>query len=357
MQQSTELKNYTTFRVGGSPDTFFHFVKASEYEAALGDLDEHRVIGGGSNLLVADSGVDGTVVALTSDQSAIVDIDRTDVIIDAGGNWHETVVAIAAAGLGGPESLIGIPGTVGGAIVQNIGAYGFEICSFIRHVFAYDKLEKRKVTIEVSDCGFSYRDSRFKSTDRGRFVILGACLRLQKTSRHTPKYRELREQLSQASPSSSEDFDIALVHEHVLALRHGKNMVWSQQDSGTWGAGSFFVNPIVDVAVHTSICATDPERKVPSWPASGSKVKLSAGWLVEQAGFTRGHNWEKVGLANGHALGLVNRSQQAQAADVIAAANNIGKAVHESFGIRLLAEPILLGFDKNMPLSFDAHIE
>ncbi len=188
-------------------------------------------------------------------------------------------------------------------------------------------------------------------------MVLEAEVRLRPGEKHHPAYRELAGELEQRVPGSAEvGYDLADVHRAVLALRSAKNMVWDDKDPRTWGAGSFFVNPAL-----TSDALAELVRRVgeqpPSWGMGPDAHKVSAGWLVERAGFRRGHVWEKVGLAPGHALGLVNRSGRATASEVLEAANDIGRAVTEMSGIRLMAEPILLGFEPGIHLDFDAHIE
>lgn len=348
---------WTTFRTGGDPAALKRYGDSAAYLDALDHLGDHRVIGGGSNLLVSDDGPAGTIVVLASDDGAKVDVEASQATLDAAGNWSATVAALGRRGLAGVESLIGIPGSVGGAVVQNIGAYGTEIAELIEAVETLEVSSGKMVRFDAEACRFAYRDSRFKSFDRGKYVVTRVTLRLVPGGRHVPRYAELARHLEDRFGANRDGFSIDQVHETVLGLRRSKNMVWDQDDPCTWGAGSFFVNPIVSEAAFESVRAGSV-ASVPAWPiAETGKVKLAAGWLVEQSGFKRGHRWDRVGLADGHALGLVNRSGTATTADVIGAANEIAAAVQERFGIRLHAEPVFLGFDPSLALAFDAHIE
>lgn len=172
---------------------------------------------------------------------------------------------------------------------------------------------------------------------------------------HVPVYAELATALGERSGAAS-PYPLPEVHAAVIGLRDRKNMIWREDDKRTWGAGSFFVNPTVS-AETLATCSSTAGGAPPHWPVSKGQYKLSAGWLVEEAGFSRGHEWDSVGLAPGHALGLVNLSGRARSADVIDAANSMADAVTHKFDIRLLAEPILFGFPDGVRLDFDAHLE
>lgn len=348
---------WTTFRTGRDPDEIRYYTTAAAYLDAWPQIGDHRVVGGGSNLLVSDDGPAGSIVVLTSDRAAACDRDGDRVRIDAAGNWSETVAELGRQGLAGVESLIGIPGSVGGACVQNIGAYGTEIAERIEKVETIDASTGDVVHFDVTQCRFAYRDSRFKTADRGRYVVTAVVLRLVPDGLHQPRYAELARELESRFGRHDDGYTIDQVHHVVLELRRRKNMVWDKQDTRTWGAGSFFVNPIVAPSVFEAAQATS-DATIPAWPIETTgQVKLAAGWLVEQSGFRRGHSWARVALADGHALGLVNRSGEASSLDVLEAANAVASAVHERFAIRLHAEPVLMGFDPAVELAFDAIIE
>lgn len=348
----------TTFRTGGVPESLVPFGSASEYLARSDELGPHRVVGGGSNLLVADDGPSGTVAVIASESDGVVDLDGSRARLDAGGNWHATTLRLGAEGLGGVESLVGIPGTVGGAVVQNIGAYGQEICEVVERVEVVSTASGVTCWFSAQECRFGYRDSVFKSTERGRHVVTAVELRLRPGELHVPAYSELAGELERRCGQADRagGYRLDEVHESVLALRSNKNMVWQADDPRTWGAGSFFVNPTIGAGALgeiTSRLGATP----PSWELTAGRHKISAGWLVERAGFERGHRWATVGLTEGHALGLVNITGRASSADVLEAANEIASAVTRMCGLRLLAEPILFGFDAGIELAFDAHIE
>lgn len=348
---------WTTFRTGRDPDELRYYDTSAAYLDARPQIGEHRVVGGGSNILVSDNGPAGRIVVLASNAEAGYERDGDRVRIDAAGNWSATVAALGRQGLAGVESLIGIPGSVGGACVQNIGAYGTEIAERIETVETIEASTGQTVVFDAMQCRFAYRDSRFKSADRGKYVVTSVVLRLVPSGLHQPRYAELARQLEDRFGRASDGYPIDQVHQTVLALRRSKNMVWDSNDTRTWGAGSFFVNPIVASSVFDAVQAKS-DVPIPAWPVEATnEVKLAAGWLVEQSGYKRGHAWERVALADGHALGLVNRSGHATSKDVITAANVVATAVYESFGIRFHAEPVLLGFDPDVELAFDAIVE
>jgi len=347
----------TTFRTGGQPDRSVVFESGADYVAKRASLGPHRVVGGGSNLLLSDSGPQGTLVAVASARHGVLEISGSTALIDAAGDWNATAFELAGQGLAGAESLVGIPGSVGGAIVQNIGAYGHEISEVVKRVRVLSVEDGQTMWLDAHDCQFGYRDSRFKSSDRGQFVVLEAQLVLTEGGLHRPAYAELADELASRNNSPApEGYELQAVHQAVIALRSAKNMVWQDSDTSTWGAGSFFVNPIVSGKDHERL-TKELSSAMPAWPQLEGRVKLSAGWLVEAAGFHRGHSWETVALADGHALGLVNRSGKATTAEVLEAANQIASAVTALTGLRLLAEPILMGFEPDLAVAFDAHIE
>ncbi len=345
----------TTFRTGGPPERLVGFGSAAAYLDGRSELGVHRVVGGGSNLLVADGGPAGTIAVLSSPSSGLLDLDGTRARLDAAGNWHETALDLADRGLAGVESLVGIPGTVGGAIVQNIGAYGHEICEVVERVEVASVLDGSQAALTPDECKFAYRDSRFKSADRGRYVVLAVVVQLERNRLHVPAYDELARELADRTSGAADGYELHDVHQAVLGLRSGKNMVWDRTDTRTWGAGSFFVNPTVTAIELASL--VERLGDLPAWPVDRVTHKVSAGWLVERAGFRRGHAWSTVALADGHALGLVNRSGTATTAEVLDAANEVARAVTRLSGLRLLAEPVLFGFDPDLRLDFDAHIE
>jgi UDP-N-acetylmuramate dehydrogenase len=258
----------------------------------------------------------------------------------AGESWDGLVAESVARGLSGIECLSGIPGTVGGAPIQNIGAYGQEIAETLVDVECLDRERAQPVTFARDQCGFAYRTSRFKGAgaDRDRYIVLGARLRLRRDTRPTLRYAELA--AAAAKRGGIEGLDVpravALVRDVVLELRRGKSMVLDPADPNTRSVGSFFMNPIVSAEVFAELKRRwDP----PSFPAERG-VKVPAAWLVEQAGFRKGYTSDGVGLSTRHALALVNRG--GTTAQLLAFAEAIERAVFEKFGVKLEREAVVV---------------
>lgn len=309
------------------------------------------VLGGGSNLLVADAGVDALVVRLrTTGVDATVEADEVRARVAAGERWDGFVARCVAEGWAGLECLSGIPGDVGGTPIQNVGAYGQEVAQRIEsvEVVAIDGSERRRFS-NVS-CGFRYRDSIFKREARGAWVVASVTFRLSRGGVPAVRYpelsRHLARQLGDAAPS------LGQVRTAVLALRRAKSMVLDPTDENRRSAGSFFTNPIVPAAVAESVRDRARERGVlaadetmPAWPGTEG-VKLSAGWLIERSGFAKGDGRGPVGLSTRHALAVVNRGG-ATAAEIVAFAGLVRSRVLERFGVALTPEPVPLGLSSD----------
>ena len=292
------------------------------------------VLGGGSNLVVADEGFAGQVVLVASTGFT----QETDtcggafVEVAAGQDWDELVAAAVDHGWIGVEALSGIPGTTGATPIQNVGAYGQEVGQTVARVRTWDRQLRGIRTWSADECGFGYRTSRFKR-DPGRFVVLSVTFQLRLGDLGAPVHyaelaRALDVEVGQRAPA-------AQVRAAVLDLRRSKGMVLDALDHDTWSSGSFFTNPIVPAAVV-------PDG-APSWPQPDSDLlKVSAAWLIEHAGFTKGYGNERVALSGKHTLALTNRGQ-ATTADLLTLAREVRDGVRERFGIELLNEPVLVG--------------
>jgi UDP-N-acetylmuramate dehydrogenase len=305
------------------------------------------VLGGGSNLVIADDGFDGLVVLIdVRGREHVADGNDTLVTAGAAESWDETVAACVARDLAGLECLSGIPGTVGGTPIQNVGAYGQEVATSIDHLTAYDRENAALRTLTAGECGFSYRMSRFKQPDSGRFVICTVTFRLR-PGRPTTTYPDINRYLAQAGVAAP---DVLHVRNAVLAVRRRKGMVIDPADPDTRSVGSFFMNPIV---------AEDDRNRVggvagvqpPAFPADAGRIKLPAAWLIERAGFRRGDSDGNVGISTKHTLALVNRGG-ATACDVLRFAARIKRGVLDQFGISLRPEPVFVGFGHNHDLEF-----
>ncbi len=331
------LAGWTTLRVGGPAADFVETTtRPALYDAvrALDDCDTPvLVLGGGSNLVVADDGFGGTVVRVaTAGISVAGDADgAAEVTVEAGESWEELVELAVQEGWVGLEALTGIPGTVGAVPIQNVGAYGQEVAGTIAQVHTYDRLERRFRTIATADCGFGYRTSAFKQRP-SRYVVGAVKFQFRRGSLAEPvKYAELAGRLDVQVGAR---VPMAEVRAAVLALRRSKGMVLNNADHDTWSAGSFFMNPLVAPA--------DLPAGAPAFGQPDGRVKTSAAWLVERAGFGRGYGNEQVSLSTKHTLALTNRGG-ASTADVLALAREIRTGVKARFGIELEHEPVLVG--------------
>lgn len=354
LEEQVELARRTTFGVGG-PARFL--VRCADDDRLARALAFARtrglpvfVLGGGSNLLVADRGFPGLVIQPTAQQLEVrPQGDEVRLTAAAGVPWDAVVRAAIDAGGAGLEALSGIPGHAGAAPIQNIGAYGHELAERLEGVEALDreKLEKRSFAAE--ECGFAYRTSHFKTLWAGRYLITRLHFRLPRQKEAAAAYAELRRHLGL---EPGERAPLETLRRAVLELRRSKSMLADPGDENGRSAGSFFLNPVVPAEQADELARRCRERGVardlPRWPAPAG-VKLSAAWLIEEAGFGRGHGAGPVGLSSRHCLAIVNRGG-ATAAQILDFARDIRAGVVSAFGITLKPEPILLGFDPSETL-------
>lgn len=349
------LADRTTLRLGGPARSFVEVATEAELIAVVSAADRRGepllVLGGGSNLVVADEGFDGLVVAV---HTRGVELSVHDgrhgpggtVEVAAGESWDGLVERAVAAGWSGVECLAGIPGLVGASPIQNIGAYGQEVATVIAQVRTWDRTIGAIDTLPAVECGFGYRTSRFKS-EPGRFVVLALRFVLPRDPLAGPiRYAELAAALGVDLGARVPLTDVRAA---VLALRSGKGMLLDPQDHDTWSVGSFFMNPVLDAASYEALRARSaqnlgPAAVPPSYPAPDGMVKTSAAWLIERAGFARGYGDERVRLSTKHTLALTNRGA-ATTADLLALASDIRAGVNARFGVQLVPEPVLVGVD------------
>ena len=349
MAEPRPLAELTTLRLGGPAAELVEAVNEAELVAAVTDADRRGIplllVAGGSNLVVADEGFDGRVVhvATTGVRS---DVEGPDVVacggamvtVAAGEPWDAFVARAVASGWSGVEALSGIPGSVGATPIQNVGAYGQEVSQTIASVRTWDRLEGRQRTFAAADCGFGYRHSRFKA-EPDRYVVLEVTFQLPLADLSAPvAYAELARALGVAV---GERAALADVRRAVLALRTGKGMVLDESDHDTWSAGSFFTNPLLTPEQADLLPAAAPR-----WPQPDGTVKTSAAWLIEHAGFGKGHSPASLGgrvaLSGKHTLALTNRGG-ASTADLLALAREVRDGVQRAFGVELVNEPVLVG--------------
>src|SRR5881409_668651 len=342
--ENVRLAEHCTLGVGG-PARFF--VEAREEAAVLEALEwararrlPIRVLGGGSNLVVADEGIDGLVVKIarrgldTREAHGVVEVTAA-----AGEPWDELVRLCVDHGWAGFECLSGIPGLVGATPMQNVGAYGQEVSETVIFVRALDTSTGRIMTFENRECRFSYRDSLFRSDEPGRYVILSVGYRLRPRGPATLRYADVEKDLAARGIAKPAITD---VRASVLAIRQSKSMVLDARDANRRSCGSFFTNPIIPAAELAAVESRAADPTMPRWPLPGGQVKLSAAWLIERAGYTRGHGDGPVGLSTNHALAIVAHDG-ARARDVVAFARRVQTAVADRFGVRLAPEPVFWG--------------
>ncbi|MDO5513066.1 UDP-N-acetylmuramate dehydrogenase [Corynebacterium sp.] len=337
----------TTLHLGGRPSLVVRCASATAVAEVVTLLDAHAVpllvVAGGSNLVVADGDLD-LVVVLLENAEVTVDAANGRVVAGAGAVWDDVVAAAVAAGLGGIECLSGIPGSAGATPVQNVGAYGAEIADVLVQVQLLDRASGEVAWVPASSLELAYRYSNLKFTSRG--VVLAVDLQLTTDGLSAPlRFGELARRLGGA-----DRWPVADVREAVLELRHGKGMVVVESDHDTWSAGSFFTNPVVPTevadAVQSSVRASRGDEdadRMPRFSAAGGE-KLSAAWLIERAGFSKGHPGEgaPVRLSTKHTLALTNRGS-ASTADLVVLAREIRDGVREAFGVTLVPEPVWIG--------------
>lgn len=339
------LADLTTLRVGGPAGRLVTATSEAELVAAVAGADDAGdqvlLIGGGSNLLVADEGFPGTVVQIATTGVEVVR-DGEDVVAtaQAGVVWDDFVARTVREGWSGVEALSGIPGSVGATPIQNVGAYGQEVAATVVEVRVWDRRLRGVRRFAGHECSFGYRHSRFKA-DPTRFVVLAVSFRLAVDPLGQPvRYAELARTLG---VEPGERAPLTDVRAAVLALRAGKGMVLDTEDHDTWSAGSFFTNPVLSADAAAELPAGAPRYDQPD-----GAVKTSAAWLIEQAGFTKGFalppydaTTARASLSTKHTLALTNRGD-ATAADLLALARHVRAGVEERFGVRLLNEPVLV---------------
>jgi len=323
------LAHLTTLDLGGPSDRIVTAETEDELIAALAD-DPELILGGGSNVVIADEGVAGTVVLI---RTRGVERDGSRLVVQAGEPWDELVDYTVTEGLAGFECLSGIPGLTGATPIQNVGAYGQDVSETIEWVRVYDRETRAVDTLDADACRFGYRTSRFKH--RRRWTVLAVAFKLTESPFSMPiKYAELARALD---VPVGYQVELAAAREAVLRLRRGKGMVIDHGDPDTVSAGSFFTNPVLDPAEY-ALLPGDP----PGWAEPDGRVKTSAAWLIEQAGFGKGYGTGRAGISTKHTLALTNRGG-ATTAELMALAHEIADGVREAFGVELRPEPVLVG--------------
>ncbi|GAA2503557.1 UDP-N-acetylmuramate dehydrogenase [Streptomyces gobitricini] len=340
------LAPLTTFRLGGPADRLVTATTDDEVVAAVREADRAGtpllLIGGGSNLVIGDKGFDGTALRIATRGFTL---DGTRLELAAGEVWTDAVARTVEAGLAGIECLAGIPGSAGATPIQNVGAYGQEVSATITEVVAYDRRAGGTVTVPNAECAFSYRHSRFKA-DPDRFVVLRVRFELEDARGLSApiKYAETARALG---VEPGDRVPAATARETVLKLRAGKGMVLDPEDHDTWSAGSFFTNPVLEQQQYEEFLGRvrdrlGPDVAPPAFPAGDGRVKTSAAWLIDKAGFTKGYGAGPARISTKHTLALTNRGG-ATTEDLLALAREVVAGVRDAFGVTLVNEPVMVG--------------
>ncbi|MBS1814353.1 MAG: UDP-N-acetylmuramate dehydrogenase [Acidobacteria bacterium] len=345
LRENIPLAPYTTLGIGGPARYLCAVASEAELTEALAIANEKHldtfILGGGSNLLISDAGFDGLVIRMAIHGIAR---DGNTLRVGAGEPWDAFVQQTVDAGLAGIECLAGIPGTVGGTPVQNVGAYGEEVSSTITIVRAFDTHANQFVDLDNVQCGFAYRTSIFNTVAKGRYIV--ARVDFQLTPNGTPnlKYVDLAKRFADKPQPSLADIATA-----VREIRATKGMVTAapnqngeyplDRDPDTCSAGSFFRNPIVPAGAVAHIAQEAGVAEVPHWPAGDGMTKLPAAWLIERAGFSKGFAMGHAAISSRHTLALTNKGG-AKAAEIAALRDHVAKIVRERFHVQLEQEPV-----------------
>jgi UDP-N-acetylmuramate dehydrogenase len=345
-REQVALAPYTTFHIGGPARWFAEASSEDEVLEAVRFARERElplfILGGGSNLLVSDEGFSGMVLHLANKG---IEQDGDTFRVAAGEDWDHFVSHAVAKNYAGIECLAGIPGTVGGTPVQNVGAYGQEVSETIAAVRVLDLNTLRFEEMSSEACGFAYRRSIFNSTERGRYIVTRVDYTLRKDGDPRVEYADLQK-LFYADPkkhfAGGPGPTLAEVSAAVRSIRQQKGMLIVADDPDCRSAGSFFKNPVISADRYARIAA-QYNGEVPHYPAPDGEVKLPAAWLLDEAGFHKGYTLGEAGISSRHTLALTNKGH-ARAADILALRDRIVAEVEAKFAIRLEPEPVLLGF-------------
>lgn len=350
IQENIPLAPLTTLQVGGPARYFFAASSEADVGNAVSWAAERRlplfVLGGGSNLVVADAGWPGVVLKIGVPGVELETADGSSVFsVGAGEDWDAFVALTVKTRCAGLECLSGIPGTVGGTPVQNVGAYGQEVSQTITGVRVLEIATGKTLEFDHAACGFAYRTSVFNTSQRGRHIVLRVRFRLRDEGQPTIEYADLKKFFSSAEVSHP---SLEQVRDAVRAIRQSKAMLLVEGDEDCRSAGSFFKNPLVSVGeadrVQSLAVRLAPGKALPRFPSADGQVKLAAAWLVEQAGFHKGYSPGPVGISRKHSLAIVNRGG-ATARDIIALKNEVQTKVMDVWGVRLQPEPVFIGFE------------
>ena len=340
IEKDVPLAALTTLEIGGKARLFVRAESESQVIKAFNFTRENEfdlfVLGGGSNVLIADEGFDGLVLQIALKG---IEVKENVVTAQAGEDWDEFCAFCIEKNLAGIECLSGIPGFIGGTPVQNVGAYGQEVSETITKVRTFDRKSGEILELTNADCKFAYRRSIFNTTERDRFIVLAVNFTLEKDGKPKITYKDLREFFMGKLPN------LISTREAILQIRRAKSMVIDETDVNSRSAGSFFKNPVVTNERLAEIVGKSGIENVPTFKMDDQNVKIPAAWLIEQSGFQKGYTKGRAGLSEKHTLALINRGG-ATAKEILSLKDEIQKKVKGNFDVELIPEPVFVGFDK-----------
>jgi UDP-N-acetylmuramate dehydrogenase len=345
LQRNVPLAPFTTLGIGGPARLFIRAETVDEIREALSwTAAQHEplfILGGGSNVLIADEGFDGVVLQIDLRGITVrnVDAEAVTVYVAAGEKWDDFVSFAVDRGWAGIECLSGIPGLTGATPIQNVGAYGQDVSETIIRVEVIERDTGRVVTLTNWECGFGYRQSVFKAAAKDRYVVVGVTFRLKPGGAASIRYPELQTYLDERAIDLH---DLRAVREAVIAIRKRKGMVLDPADPDTRSDGSFFMNPVVSPAEFDDLLLRAGTKNIPHFP-SGDQIKLSAAWLIEHSGFHKGFIHGNVGLSSKHTLAVINRGG-GSAREVLELVRMIQDGVRDAFGVEIHPEPNVIWF-------------
>lgn len=343
--KTVKLSDFTTIKLGGQADKFVECVNDDDIINAVKYARENnlpfQVLAGGSNSIFVDDGFSGVLIYINTKGI----IHKNDLFtVKAGENWDSFVNYILNNGWGGIECLSGIPGSVGATPIQNVGAYGQEVSEVIKSVKAINTNTLEYEVFDNKSCGFSYRSSRFKSSDKGKYIITEVIFELKFNAAPVIKYKDLKELLENDELYNLLKNNISkliLIRNTVLKIRAAKSMIYNENDGDSISCGSFFTNPIIDSSSYEEFLNKCSELNLqPVCYKTGEQFKVSAAWLIENSGFNKGHTENGIGISSKHSLALVNRGGSTK--DLINFSEKIQNNVLLKFGINLIREPELI---------------
>ena len=345
IEKNVRLAPFTTIGIGGPARHFVRATTVDEIREAVSWAKERGealfILGGGSNLLISDDGFPGLVLKADLRGVTVESEDEfATVKVAAGERWDDFVAFAVQNGWAGVECLSGIPGSTGATPIQNVGAYGQDVSETIIRVEVLDRTTGLVQSLTNWDCRFGYRSSIFKGADRDRFIVLNVTFRLKAGDPASIRYPELQRHIDERGVAIE---DLAGVREAVIAIRKRKGMVIDPADPDTRSDGSFFMNPVVSVEEHAAFLQRPGTEGAPAFPGGDGTVKLSAAWLIEHSGFTKGFVHGNVGLSSKHSLAVINRGN-GTAAEVVELVKMVQKQVFEKFGVAIHPEPNFIGF-------------